>query len=330
MDLFWAPWMMPVAKRKYGHFREAENLFEVLGAIRARINHDYGGLAAKLCQEISRYYEKIPQQTDESGQRVAPKLLVGLSGGVDSSVVAYLATKAVGVENVVAVTMPAREDDESVRFSHVVRERLGMNDPSVQYVISISEIVTKELEVVNSLRWEGMSIATASQDQTHMDRMRIGNFSSRARIAILYDIARRVNGRVLGTGNRAEFVQGYAAKYGTPISFDFGVLDELYKTDIYELAEVLYLPREITARVPSTGYFPGQTHEAELGATWEEQDALAFLLFEQRKSKDEIVSGFEIEEAFVETMLRRYERSKDKRMLRQPHIKMGFIDDGHL
>ncbi|MDY6955062.1 MAG: NAD(+) synthase [Thermodesulfobacteriota bacterium] len=317
-------------KKKHSHFKEEENLFEVLRKIAARVNHDYRGLAAKLCQQISGYYAQIPQQTDKSGQRVKAKLLVGLSGGVDSSVVAYLATTAVGVENVIAITMPAREGDKSVFFSNLVRERLGMNDPSVQYVISISEIVKKEIEVVNSLRWEGMSICTHSRDQTHMDRMRIGNFSSRARIAMLYDVAKRVYGRVLGTGNRAEFVQGYAAKYGTPISFDFGVLDELYKTDVYALAKVLDVPREITERVPSTGYFPGQTHEAELGATWEEQDALAFLLFEERKVKKEIVTGWGVEEVFVETMLRRFERSRDKRMLRQPHIKIGFIDDGDL
>ncbi|MDY6953182.1 MAG: NAD(+) synthase [Thermodesulfobacteriota bacterium] len=317
-------------KKRHSHFRDREGLFHVLRRIGARINHDYEGLAAKLCQEIRAYYEKIPPQTNALGQRVKAKLLVGLSGGVDSSVVVYLAAKAVGVENVIAITMPAREDDESVPFSALVRKRLGMTDRSVQYVISISEIVRKEIEVVNSLSWEGMAICTQSQDQTHMDRMRIGNFSSRARIAMLYDVAKRVHGKVLGTGNRAEFVQGYAAKFGTPISFDFGVLDELYKTDVYALARVLGLPKEITERVPSTGYFPGQTHEAELGATWEEQDALAFLLFEERKEKEEIVTGWGVEKAFVETMLRRFERSRDKRMLRQPHIKIGFIDDGDL
>jgi len=327
---FCSSWTVPMENKRHSHFKDAKNLFQVLGAIKGRIKNDYRGLAAKLCREIRSYYEQIPDQCNESGQRVNPKLLVALSGGVDSSVVVYLATKAVGVDNIIAITMPAREDDESVHFSNLVRENLGMNDPSVQYVISVSEIVKKDIEVVNSLRWEGMSICTVGQDQTNMDRMRIGNFASRARIAMLYDIARRVNGRILGTGNRAEFVQGYAAKYGTPISFDFGVLDELYKTDIYELGKVLDLPREITARIPSTGYFPGQTHEAELGATWEEQDALAFLLFEKRKSKEEIVSGFHVEKAFVETMLRRYERSKDKRMLRQPHIRIGFIDDGDL
>jgi NAD+ synthase len=161
-----------------------------------------------------------------------------------------------------------------------------------------------------------------------MDRMRIGNFASRARIAILYDIARKVNGKILGTGNRTEFVQGYAAKYGTPISFDFGVLDELYKLDIYALAEVLKVPEEIITRVPTTGYFPGQTHEKELGATWEEQDALAFLLFEKSMQMEEIIELYKVRKGFAEVMLRRYERSKDKRMLRQPHIRLGFIRDG--
>jgi NAD+ synthase len=249
---------------------------------------------------------------------------------VDSSVVAYLATKAVHVKNVIAITMPARENDESVHFADLVRKRLGMDDPSVQYVIGISEIVKKEIETINSLGWEGMAINTARESQTDMDRIRIGNFASRARIAILYDIARRVNGRVLGTGNRPEFVQGYAAKYGTPISFDFGILDELYKTDIYELAKILDVPGEITRRVPSTGYFPGQTHEEELGATWEEQDALAFLLFEKRKGPEEIVKEHKVKRAFVETMLRRFQRSKEKRMLRQPRIQLGFIDDGDI
>ena len=64
-----------------------------------------------------------------------------------------------------------------------------------------------------------------------------------------------MDGRVLGTGNRTEFVQGYAAKYGTPISCDFGILDEFYKTEIHELAKVLGVPKEIIGSKPSTGYY---------------------------------------------------------------------------
>jgi len=317
-------------QKVYNHFRDKESLHKVLDEIKARINNVYSDLAARLCAEIKAYYRQIPDTADESRKKMEPKLLIGLSGGVDSSVVTYLAVSAVGVENVVAITMPSRENDESVYFADLVREKLGMIDKSVQFVIPVLEIVRKEIETVNSLRWKGIEINTAGEAQTHMDRMRIGNFASRARVAILYDIARKVNGRILGTGNRTEFVQGYAAKYGTPISFDFGVLDELYKTDIYELAGFLNIPEEIIKSTPSTGYFPGQTHEKELGATWEEQDALAFLLFEKRKGTQEIVEKYKVKMEFVKTMLRRHERSMEKRMLKQPHIKLGFIDNGNL
>lgn len=315
-------------KKAYRHFSDRDTLFSVLDEVKGRFGFSYSELADRMCGELKRYYEHIPNVSYDPTKAARPKLVLGLSGGVDSSVVAYLAAKAVGAAEVLPITMPAWDNDECVRLSSLVRKELRISDASVQWVVPILEIVKQEIETINSLKWTGIHIDTTSESQSDMDRMRIGNFASRARIAILYDIGRKVNGKILGTGNRTEFVQGYAAKYGTPISFDFGVLDELYKVDIYALAEVLKVPTEIVTRVPTTGYFPGQTHEEELGATWEEQDALAFLLFEKKMKMEEIIELYGVRKGFVEIMARRYERSKEKRMLRQPHIRLGFIKDG--
>jgi NAD+ synthase len=313
--------------KAFKHFSDKEILFTVLEEIRGRSGFSYFDLAEKICRELREYFERIPDVSHDRSKRVRPKLLLGLSGGVDSSVVAYLAVKAVGAADVLPITMPAWDNDECVRLSTLVRKELKIDETSAGCVIPIQVIVEQEIQTINGLQWAGIHISTASESQTDMDRMRIGNFASRARVAVIYDIARKVNGKVLGTGNRTEFVQGYAAKYGTPISFDFGVLDELYKVDIYALAEVLKVPEEIIARVPTTGYFPGQTHEAELGATWEEQDALAFLLFEKSTPMEDVIGRYKVKKSFVETMLRRYERSREKRMLRQPHVRLGFIRD---
>ena len=315
-------------RKAFRHFSNRDVLFEVLDEMKGRLGFSYSELADRMCGELKEYYEHVLHASHNAVEKVRPKLVLGLSGGVDSSVVAYLAVRAVGPADVLPITMPAWDNDECVRLSSIVRKALEINEASIQCVVPILGIVKQEMETINSLRWPGIHINTVSESQTHMDRMRIGNFASRARIAILYDIARKVNGKILGTGNRTEFVQGYAAKYGTPISFDFGVLDELYKVDIYTLAEVMNVPEEIITRFPTTGYFPGQTHEDELGAAWEEQDALAFLLFERRMNTEEIVASYEVSRRFVETMLKRYERSKEKRMLRQPHIRLGFIEDG--
>lgn len=316
------------SRKAFSHFNDRDILFSVLDEMRGRLGFSYSKLAERMCRELREYYEHILNVSHDSAKKVKPKLVLGLSGGVDSSVVAYLAVKAVGASDVLPITMPAWDNDECVRLSSLVRQELKISDASVQCVVPILDIVKQEIETINSLKWTGIQINTARESQTDMDRMRIGNFASRARIAILYDIARKVNGRILGTGNRTEFVQGYAAKYGTPISFDFGVLDELYKVDIYALAEVLKVPEEVITRVPTTGYFPGQTHEEELGAAWEEQDALAFLLFEKRMQMEEIIDLYKVRRAFVQIMLGRYERSREKRMLRQPHIRLGFITDG--
>jgi NAD+ synthase len=255
---------------------------ESIDSVLAEIKLDgYKKVVSDICNQISQYYQKLPKF-----DRKKPKLITGLSGGIDSTIVSYLATRAVGAENVITVNMPAYEEDESVEKSNLVSKILGTE----HYTIPITSIV--------------------------------GNYASRARVAVLYDIAREVNGKILGTGNRTEFVQGYAAKWGTPISFDFGVLDDLYKMDVYAIAEVLGVPQEIIDAVPTTGYYKGQSHEEELGATLEEQDVAAYLLFEKGMSKQAIVEELGASVDYLDSMLQRYSRSADKRAIRQEHVTL--------
>ena len=191
--------------------------------------------------------------------------------------------------------------------------------------LNIGKIVQTECDLMNELKWSAVSI-----DSEHFpDKIRIGNFSSRARVSILYDLQKILNGRVLGTSNRTEYVQGYAAKYGTPISCDFGVLDDLYETDIYELGKLLQIPEEIMRVKPSTGYYAGQTHEKELGATLEEQDAAAYLLFE-KISPQTSFGSLRFFHFIFGKMNERYVASTHKRILQQPHIQISRFDKNNI
>ena len=98
--------------------------------------------------------------------------------------------------------------------------------------------------------------------------------------------------------------------------------------DVYAIAEVLGVPQEIIDAVPTTGYYKGQSHEEELGATLEEQDVAAYLLFEKEMSKETIVKEFGASSDYLDSMLQRYSRSADKRAIRQEHVTLRSFGDG--
>jgi NAD+ synthase len=284
---------------EFRHF-PSESIDSILAEIEL---DDYEQLVSNICNQINEYYKRLPEFDGKK-----PKLIIGLSGGIDSTIVSYLATKAVGSKNVITVSMPAYDGDDSVEKANLVSKILGTE----HYTIPINSIVEAETKNINQY--------FPIDPETETGKIRTGNYASRARVAVLYDIAREVNGKILGTGNRTEFVQGYAAKWGTPISFDFGVLDDLYKVDVYAIAEVLGVPQEIIDAVPTTGYYKGQSHEEELGATLENQDVAAYLLFEKNMSKEAIVKEFGASTDYIDSMLQRYSRSADKRVIRQEHV----------
>lgn len=306
--------------KEYQHINSQE-LLKILRLIKARILGGYPKLLRDIVSDIHQYYDSIPN-VDINGKLKEPRLIIGLSGGIDSSVVTALAVRAVGPKNVIPITLPHYDDSDSLWRANLLRKKLGFDKWNKQLTLNIGRVVQTECDLMNELKWPDVHISS----EHFTDKMRIGNFASRTRVSVLYDLQKNLNGRVLGTGNRTEFVQGYAAKYGTPISCDFGVLDDLYKTDIYGFGELLQIPEEIMRVKPSTGYYTGQTHENELGATLEEQDAAAYLLFEKNLTPREASDRYGFSISFLEKMNERYVVSAHKRILQQPHIEISRLD----
>jgi NAD+ synthase len=230
------------------------------------------------------------------------KALLGLSGGIDSAVVAYLVAEAIGPENLLAVLMPYRTSAPQSRSDaeEVVR-RLGCTSE----LVDISAIVDGYFDA------DGRPPATL---------LRRGNFMARARMMVLYDRSVTWDGLVVGTGNKTETLIGYTTLWGDGASA-FNPIGDLYKTQIRQLSADLGVPEAIIRKAPSADLWPGQTDEAEVGFSYADVDRILFRLVDRRLSLDEVVAdGFARE--LVERVDRMVAGSEFKRQV-PPIAKVG-------
>ncbi len=202
-------------------------------------------------------------------------VVLGLSGGVDSALAATLAAKAVGKKNVLAVIMPASSSSPgSVRDAEGLTRHLGIRSET----ISIS------------------SMADAYIDGEKVkDRVRIGNIMARMRMIVLYDISAREKALVVGTSNKTELMLGYGTLHGDMASA-LNPLGDLYKTQVWQLAEAVGVPEEIRRKQPSADLWKGQTDEEELGFKYRDVDVLLHAMIDERRTDRELVQrGFKKE-----------------------------------
>ena len=198
--------------------------------------------------------------------------VVGLSGGVDSSLSCALAAEALGARNVLAVRMPYKTSAaDSLEHAQMLIDMLGVQ--SVDIPIT------------------GMADALIEQDKG-MSSIRKGNIMARARMIVLYDQSAVFRGLVVGTGNKTEILLGYTTLYGDS-ACGLNPIGDLYKTQVRQLARAMKIPVVIIDKAPTADLWPGQTDEGELGFTYEEVDKLLFLLVDQRYTQQECVkAGF--------------------------------------
>lgn len=221
------------------------------------------------------------------------KAVVGLSGGIDSSLSGFLAAEALGPENVMAVRMPYKTSSpESLEHAKLVIDSLGVDNLTVP----ITEMVDPLFERFPAA-----------------DHIRRGNAMARARMIVLYDQSQVFEGLVVGTGNKTEFLLGYTTLYGDA-ACAFNPLGDLYKTQVRQLARAMGVPEVIITKPPSADLWADQTDEGELGFTYDEVDQLLYLLIDLKHSPEDCVAaGYS--EQFVKAVIKLIRKNYFKRVV---------------
>ena len=219
------------------------------------------------------------------------RVVVGMSGGLDSSVVAGLAARALGPANVIGVAMPYRASNpRSLADAEVTAAAFGVD----LRVIEITPQVDAYFE----------RFPRASEG-------RRGNKMARERMTILYDVSLDEHALVLGTSNKTELLLGYGTIFGDMASA-LNPIGDLYKTQVWQLAAHLDVPQQVISKVPSADLWEGQSDEQELGFTYAAVDRLLFELVDRRMRAEELVEKGH-DRKFVEQVIRRVRLNQYKR-----------------
>lgn len=239
------------------------------------------------------------------------RVVLGLSGGIDSALACYLAVEALGAQNVLAVRMPYRTSSpDSLEDAQKVIDATGVQALTIPITEMADALINRFPE---------------------MNALRRGNIMARCRMITLFDQSAAFGGLVVGTGNKTEYWLGYTTLYGDS-ACAFAPLGDLYKTQVRQLSRALGVPQSVIEKAPSADLWNGQTDEGELGFTYAEVDQLLYLLVDEGRTPDEcITNGFD--QDFVRKVVKRIHFSQFKRVP-APIARLGSrsssYDDLHL
>ncbi len=234
----------------------------------------------------------IKSKVRESGAQGA---VIGLSGGIDSTLTTYLTVRALGPDNVLGIMLPESgvtskyDVDDAVEVARV----LGIEHK----VIEISPVLQAFSSTI-----PGFDSAANTAN---------GNLKARTRMCILYYHANLMHRMVVGTGNKTELLLGYFTKYGDG-GVDIEPIGGLYKTQVRELARHMGIAASIINKTPTAGLWPGQTDESELGVSYEMADRILAMLVDENKDASLVKKKFPPE--MVDRLAARISSNEHKRM----------------
>lgn len=248
---------------------------------------------AELNAARDRIVAFLGETVDAAGAEGA---VLGLSGGVDSTLTAFLAVEALGPEGLHGITMPSEVNDpDTMSDAERVADLLG-----VEYdTIEIQPIAER--------------IFDAYPDAAN-DRTAAGNVYVRTRAVLNYFVANHENRIVLGTGNRSEAMTGYFTKYGDQ-AVDCNPIGNLYKMQVRQLAAHVGVPWDLVMQTPTAGMWVGQTDEKEMGVDYDTLDAILAMHVDGPLSKSATASELDVTEEQIETVVELSEASAHKRAM---------------
>lgn len=248
----------------------------------------------KLDLNLKEVHNELVEFLKENFKKAGfSKAVLGLSGGIDSALVAYLLRDALGKENVLAIMMPYKSSNpDSLNHAKLVVEDLGINAKTIE-ITDMIDAYFKNVKDATSLR--------------------MGNKMARERMSILFDYSSKENALVVGTSNKTEIYLGYSTQFGDS-ACALNPVGDLYKTNIWDLSRYLKIPNELIEKKPSADLWEGQTDEQEMGLTYKEADQVLYRLLEENKTIDEVL-GEGFDKDLIDNIVKRMNRSEYKRRM---------------
>ena len=251
--------------------------------VRQKLTLDFSEVTSYLTRRIKEYIE-------ESGKEGG---IMGLSGGIDSSVTAILLSKA--TKNFHILLMPSssttkKDMEDAMRI-------IKMINAEGKYTLINIDNITQELS----------NLVKTS------DKIIVGNIKARVRMILLYAFAQKMNYLVVGTGDKSEIMLGYFTKYGDG-GVDILPIGDLYKTQVRMLGKYLGVPEDIVNKPPSPALWEGQTAEGEIGLDYETIDSILYLRFEEMREIEEISEMTKTDISKVQRIINMVKTSQHKRL----------------
>ncbi|MEM3612238.1 MAG: NAD+ synthase [Candidatus Bathyarchaeia archaeon] len=242
-------------------------------------------------EKITRFIKDYVEKAKANG------IVLGLSGGIDSSTVAALSSKAVGGNNVLGLMLPEKEtyNPKDMEHARLVAEKFDLKTEAIDITPAL-EALQKTLPIFDA-----------------EDKLSKGNLKARMRMLYIYYYANKLNLIVCGSSDKSETMMGYFTKWGD-VAADISPIMDLYKTQVKKLARHLGIPKEIVEKPPSPTLWPGQTAEEELGIKYETLDLILYGLEHFMKIED-IAEQLGLQKDLVERVKERWLKMEHKRRM---------------